>query len=56
MVISDNGPQFASDTYARFASEYRFDHVTAVRIILSVMKRLKGQGSLDGEVPITEIR
>ena len=29
MVISDNGPQFASDTYARFAREYGFDHVTS---------------------------
>ena len=29
MVISDNGPQFACDTYAKFAHEYGFDHITS---------------------------
>ena len=29
MVISDNGPQFACDTYAKFAREYGFDHITS---------------------------
>ena len=29
MVISDNGPQFACDTYAKFAREYGFNHVTS---------------------------
>ena len=29
MVISDNGPQFACDTYAKFAHKYGFDHITS---------------------------
>ena len=27
-LISDNGPQFASNTFAKFAEEYGFTHVT----------------------------
>ena len=27
-LISDNGPQFASNTFAKFAEEYEFTHVT----------------------------
>ena len=29
MVISDSGPQFASDTYAKFAHDYGFNHITS---------------------------
>ncbi len=29
LVISDNGPQFASEEYASFAKEYGFEHVTS---------------------------
>ena len=28
VVISDNGPQFASKLYAKFAWQYRFKHIT----------------------------
>jgi len=29
VVISDNGPQFSSDAYARFADDYQFKHITS---------------------------
>ena len=28
-VISDNGPQYASDAFAKFAKEYKFCHLTS---------------------------
>jgi len=29
VVNSDNGPQFSSDAYARFADDYQFKHITS---------------------------
>ena len=29
VVISNNGPQFASESYAKFAKDYGFQHVTS---------------------------
>ena len=29
MIMSDNGPQFVSDTYAKFTRAYGFDHITS---------------------------
>ena len=29
LVISDNGPQYSSEAYAQFASEYQFKHMTS---------------------------
>ena len=28
-MISDNGPQFSAESYAQFAKEYNFKHVTS---------------------------
>ena len=28
-MISDNGPQYASDAFAKFAKEYKFCHLTS---------------------------
>ena len=29
MVVSDNGPQYSAEAYARFAREYQFEHITS---------------------------
>ena len=29
VVVSDNGPQYASEAFAKFAHEYQFEHVTS---------------------------
>ena len=42
VVVSDNGPQFASQEYTKFAEAYRFKHVTSSPNFLSPMAKLKG--------------
>jgi hypothetical protein len=37
MVMSDNGPQFASDTFQRFSKQYQFLHVTSSRTFPKLM-------------------
>ena len=29
VVVSDNGPQYSVEVYARFAREYQFEHITS---------------------------
>ena len=55
IVVSDNGPQYASEAFAKFAHEYQFEHVTsspyhpqsngeAERAVQTVKRLLKKEG------------
>ena len=34
IVVSDNGPQYSSEAYAKFAQEFQFEHITDVVFLL----------------------
>lgn len=42
-VISDNGPQYSSQEYQRFAKDYDFTHIRSARDILSLVDIMRKQ-------------
>lgn len=55
IVVSDNGPQYSSEAFAKFTHEYQFEHVTsspyhpqsnreAKRAVQTVKRLLKKEG------------
>ena len=43
LVISDNGPQFASGEMRKFASTYGFSHVTSSLLTFKAMGKQRGR-------------